>query len=133
MSQLTIFTGKRQTGQTTRLVDCVINRASTTQVICFARTQAMTLELSKHIATKWQLTHGFELCETITVRNDFNQFLRNTELQLKELQETYSKFIIAIDDVPLDLLDKLTEISASLGIEVIASYSSDAKYMPSAW
>lgn len=133
MSQLTIFAGNRQTGQTTRLVDCVLNKAQTTQVVCFARTQATTLELSKHIATKWQLTHGFESCETIVVRNGFNKFLREMELQLKELQETYPKFIIAIDDVPLDRLDKLTEICATLGIEIIASYSSDAKYTPSAW
>lgn len=133
MSQLTIFTGKRQTGQTSRLVDAIIEKAKTHRVVCHAHDSATAKELLAKIQLKMGVSANTEIpniCVFNTGHAAFfkaNEHIDPSDSGVTEEESTHT-YCIAFDDVPLERLAWLTEWSASANIHVLASHCSDAEF-----
>lgn len=136
MSQLTIFTGKRQTGQTTRLAEAIIEQAKICKVICYAANPAAARALFAILQLKLGVDDNTEI-PNISVFNcahdDF--FKRNEGVDFSNYKNTEvhsdHPTCMAFDDVPLDRLAWLTEWSANTNVRVLAAYSSDAEFKAS--
>lgn len=126
MSQLTIFTGKRQTGQTFRLVDAIIEKAKTHIVLCFAYDSTMAKELFAKLQQTTGISDDTQIPNINVMNTGHFDFFANVEKYTAQL--TALCIAVAIDDVPLDRLDWLAEWSANTGIPVLAGYSSDTEF-----
>lgn len=132
MSQLTLFTGRHRNEQTARLVDAIVERAKTHEVVCYARDADASKELFAKLLLKVGLSNDTEIPNIRVINAGHVAFFKaNGHLDFNDPEvaenESTHPFFAAFDDVPLDRLAWLAEWSAAENVHVLASHGSDTK------